>query len=37
MDYLVIKLWPWLLAALATGLVTGWLSCNSSDDEGRRE
>jgi hypothetical protein len=27
MDYLVIKLWPWMLAAFALGIAIGWLSC----------
>ena len=27
MDYLLIKLWYWVLMALAIGFVTGWLSC----------
>jgi hypothetical protein len=33
MDYLLIKLWPWMLAALGTGFLTGWLSCSPGDDD----
>lgn len=33
MDYLLIKLWYWVLLALAIGLVTGWLSCSPSNDK----
>ena len=28
MDYLVFKLFWWLLVAFAIGLVIGWLSCS---------
>jgi hypothetical protein len=31
MDYLFYKLAWWLLAAFATGLIIGWLSCSRSD------
>ncbi len=31
MDYLLIKLWYWVLLALAMGFVTGWFSCGSSN------
>lgn len=33
MDYLLIKLWYWVLFALAIGFVTGWLSCGRADDQ----
>ncbi len=33
MDYLLIKLWYWVLLALAIGFVTGWLSCSPSNDK----
>ena len=36
MDYLLIKLWPWMLSALVIGLVTGWVSCSPNDDDERR-
>ena len=32
MDYLLIKLWYWLLIALVIGFATGWLSCGQADD-----
>ena len=35
MDYLLIKLWMWVAAAGALGLVTGWLSCRHTDDDRR--
>ena len=35
MDYLLIKLWYWVLAALAVGLATGWLSCSTRPDDKR--
>ena len=33
MDYLVIKLGYWVLASLAIGFVTGWLSCGPRIDK----
>ena len=33
MDYLIVSLWPWLVAALAIGFVVGWISCSPRDDE----
>ena len=33
MDYLLIKLWYWVLMALAIGFVTGWLSCSRHDEK----
>jgi hypothetical protein len=33
MDYLLYKLWYWVLLAGAIGFATGWLSCNQADDE----
>ena len=33
MDYLLIKLWYWVLMALAIGFVTGWLSCGKQDEK----
>jgi hypothetical protein len=35
MDYLLIKLWPWMLSALAVGFLTGWLSCGQDEDDRR--
>ena len=37
MDYLVYKLFWWLLIAFAIGLVIGWLSCSrkASDQQQR--
>lgn len=35
MDYLLIKLWPWMIGALAIGFMTGWLSCSRDEDERR--
>lgn len=32
MDYLLIKLWYWVLMALVLGFATGWLSCGPSRD-----
>ena len=32
MDYLLIKLFPYLLVALAFGLFVGWTSCSSARD-----
>ena len=33
MDYLIFKLFWWLLAAFAGGLLVGWLSCGRPDRE----
>ena len=33
MDYLLIKLWYWVVAALVIGLVTGWLSCSKGNEK----
>ena len=33
MDYLLVKLWYWVLAALVIGFITGWLACSPSDEE----
>ena len=33
MDYLLFKLWYWVLMALAIGFVTGWLSCGRVGDK----
>jgi hypothetical protein len=32
MDYLLIKLWVWVLAAGVIGFATGWLSCSRGDE-----
>lgn len=34
MTYLLMTLWPYVLAALVIGLLTGWFACSESD--GRR-
>ncbi len=31
MDYLLLKLWYWVLLAGVIGFATGWLSCSSSE------
>jgi hypothetical protein len=31
MEYLLMKMWMWELAALGLGLVTGWVSCTGSN------
>jgi hypothetical protein len=33
MDYLLIELWPWMLAALGVGVLTGWLACSRTSDD----
>jgi len=33
MDYLLIKLWYWVLGALVVGFATGWLSCSKSNEK----
>ena len=33
MDYLVYKLFWWLLVAFAIGLVIGWLSCSRTTSD----
>ena len=33
MGYLLINLGYWVLASLAIGFVTGWLSCGSQADK----
>ena len=33
MDYLLVKLWYWVLAALVVGFATGWLSCGKEIDK----
>ncbi len=35
MGYLLIKLWYWVLLALAIGFLTGWLACSEADDTPR--
>jgi hypothetical protein len=30
MEYLFVNMWMWELAALAIGLVTGWVSCTAA-------
>lgn len=34
MEYLVSKLFWWLLVAFALGLVVGWLSCGRAANKG---
>jgi hypothetical protein len=31
MDYLFVKLFPWMLCALALGVLVGWVSCRAED------
>jgi hypothetical protein len=31
MEYLVVKLFWWLLAAFAVGLLIGWMSCSRTE------
>ena len=33
MTYLIIKLWPYLIAALVLGLIVGALSCTRYEDD----
>ena len=33
MTYLIVKLWPYLVAALILGLIVGALSCTPYEDE----
>ena len=33
MDYLVYKLFWWLLVAFAIGLAIGWLSCSRTESD----
>jgi hypothetical protein len=35
MDYLLIKLWYWVLAALAGGFLAGWISCSRDGGNSR--
>lgn len=32
MGYLLLTLWPYVLGAMAIGLVTGWVTCSRYDD-----
>jgi hypothetical protein len=32
MMYLLVKLFPWVLSALALGVLVGWVSCARRDD-----
>lgn len=36
MDYLVYRMFWWLIVAFALGLVIGWLSCSPRRDAGRQ-
>jgi hypothetical protein len=31
MDYLLLKLWYWVLLAGVIGFATGWLSCSNTE------
>jgi hypothetical protein len=33
MEYLIVKLFWWLLAAFAVGLVIGWMSCSRTETD----
>lgn len=33
MDYLLIEMWPWMLAAFGVGVVTGWVACTREESD----
>ena len=33
MDYLLMKLWVWVLLAGGVGFATGWLACSPRDEK----